>query len=211
MSCQGFEGDPFTWRNNSHTSAHYTCERLDRAVANKDWMSRFPLYHIINGEPRHSDHRPVIVNTDPPRGGGGGRGPPPFHFEASWVEEDDCAAIMENAWKTSMEARGDSVGGAIQNVARELGDWERNVLGGLEKSIKRTRKALEECRRRVVSSESVNREELLKLKLEKLEEKKNMYWRQRAKVHWLDIGDRNTRFFHQYASERKRRSHIKNW
>jgi hypothetical protein len=79
---------------------------------------------------------------------------------------------------------------------------------GLEKSIKRTRKALEECRRRVVSSESVGREELLKLKLEKLEEKKNIYWHQRAKVHWLDKGDRSTRFFHQYASERRRRNRI---
>lgn len=125
----GFEGDPFTWRNNSHNSAHYIRERLDRAVANKDWMSRFPLYHIINGEPRHSDHRSVIVNTDPPRVGGDGRGPPAFRFEASWVEEDDCATIVENAWKTSMVARGDNVGGAIQNVARELGEWGRNVLG----------------------------------------------------------------------------------
>ena len=64
----GFEGDPFTWRNNNHSSDLYIRERLDRAVANKDWTSRFPLYHIINGEPRHSDHRPVIVDTDPPSG-----------------------------------------------------------------------------------------------------------------------------------------------
>jgi hypothetical protein len=54
----------------------------------------------------------------------------------------------------------------------------------------------------------VHSEEILKFKLEKLEEKRNLYWRQRAKVHWLEKGDRNTRFFHQYASEWKRRSHI---
>jgi hypothetical protein len=108
---------------------------------------------------------------------------------------------------------GDGVGRAIQNVARELGDWGRNVLGRLEKSIKKqgrrskTRKALEE-RRRVVSGESVHMEEILKFKLQKLEEKKNLYWHQRAKVHWLDKGDRSTRFFHQYASKRKQRSRI---
>jgi hypothetical protein len=39
---------------------------------------------------------------------------------------------------------------------------------------KKTRKALEECRRRVVSGDSVRREEILKFKLEKLEEKKNL-------------------------------------
>lgn len=46
----------------------------------------------------------------------------------------------------------------------------------------------------MVSSDSVRREEILRFKLEKLEEKKNLYWRQRAKAHWLDKGDRSTRF-----------------
>jgi hypothetical protein len=32
----GFEGDVFTWRNNSHISEHYIRERLDRAVADGD-------------------------------------------------------------------------------------------------------------------------------------------------------------------------------
>jgi hypothetical protein len=52
----------------------------------------------------------------------------------------------------------------------------------------------------------VDREEVLKHKLLKLEEQKNIYWRQRAKVHWLKDGDRNTHFFHKYASERRKSS-----
>jgi hypothetical protein len=32
----GFTGDPFTWRNNRHTSSSYIWERLDRAVASGD-------------------------------------------------------------------------------------------------------------------------------------------------------------------------------
>lgn len=38
-----------------------TRERLDRAVANSAWRARFPLVRVINGDPRHSDHRPIIV------------------------------------------------------------------------------------------------------------------------------------------------------
>jgi hypothetical protein len=57
----GFVGDPFTWRNNWHLAQGYVRERLDRAVANVEWRCLFPLYKVINGDPRHSDHRPVIV------------------------------------------------------------------------------------------------------------------------------------------------------
>ena len=55
------------------------------------------------------------------------------------------------------------------------GSGGRNVLSELEKDIKKTRKKLEECQRRVVSSESVQRVEFLKFKLERLEDKKNLY------------------------------------
>ena len=36
-----------------------------------------------------------------------------------------------------------------------------------------------------------------------------MYWRQRAQTHWLKNGDRNTKFYHAFASERRRRNRIK--
>lgn len=204
----GFEGDPFTWRNNSHTLEGYIRERLDRAVACGEWTARFSLYRVRNGEPRHSDHRPIIVDTEtvlPRRGEQGQHG---FRFEASWVEEEQCAHVVGNAWRKAMEVNGAKVGEAIQSVAQELGDWSRNVLGDLEKRIKRAKKNLEECRRGRVSQENIRREEILKYKLSKLEDQKNTYWRQRAKAHWLQGGDRNTRFFHKYASERRRRSRI---
>lgn len=93
----GFEGDLFTWRNNSHNSEHYIRKRLDRVVADGDWIAKFPLYRVINGEPRHSDHRPIIVDTNPP-GGSGSRGRRQgFRFEAGWVEEEQCEVIVANA------------------------------------------------------------------------------------------------------------------
>jgi len=59
----GFVGDIFTWRNHHHNVAGYIRERLDRAVACGEWRRANPLVRVINGDPRHSDHRPVIVDT----------------------------------------------------------------------------------------------------------------------------------------------------
>lgn len=43
----------------------------------------------------------------------------------------------------------------------------------------------------------------------RLLEKKEIFWRQRAKQFWLRDGDKNTRFFHRYASVRKAHNKIK--
>jgi hypothetical protein len=58
----GFKGDPFSWRNNCNVASNYIKERLDRAVATKEWCAHFPAFRVINGDPRHSDHRLVIWN-----------------------------------------------------------------------------------------------------------------------------------------------------
>lgn len=131
-----------------------------------------------------------------------------FRFEAGWAEEDHCAVIVDNAWKLATQVRGGKVEDAMQGVASELWDWSRNILGDLERRIKFVRKKLEMCRRLPINSQSVGREEILKYKLEKLVEQQNLYWKQRAHAHWLDNGDRNTIFFHQYASERRKKSRI---
>jgi hypothetical protein len=93
---------------------------------------------------------------------------------------------------------------ALQGLALVLQDRSRNILGDLEKRIKRACKC-----RGAIEGNLANRVELLKFKLERLEEQRNLYWRPRVKVHWLDKGDRNTKFFHQYATERKRKSRIR--
>lgn len=39
-------------------------------------------------------------------------------------------------------------------------------------------------------------------------EKEDYFWRQRAKMFWLQQGDQNINFFHKHASSKKRQNHI---
>ena len=55
----------------------------------------------------------------------------------------------------------------------------------------------------------MNKEHLLRFKLSRLEDQYDLFWKQRAHAHWLKNSDRNTGFFHAYASERRRVNAIK--
>ena len=94
----GFQGDPFTWRNNSHCISTYIKERLDRAVATIEWCNHFPNYRVINGDPGHSDHRPIIIYVHEERDNFVTREESrTFHFEARWLEEEKCDEVVHNA------------------------------------------------------------------------------------------------------------------
>ena len=153
----GFSGDVFTWRNKHNKGSTYIRERLDRAVANVSWRMKFPLVNVKNGDTYHSDHRPVVVDTEmihKCRGGGGG-----FKFEASWVKEAGCREVIEGAWGQRGDAGGD-LGERLRGVASSLKDWSENVLGDLEKRLRGAKKELEKWRRAPISDLSVQREAL---------------------------------------------------
>ena len=82
------------------------------------------------------------------------------------------------------------------------------MLGGLEKWLKQAKRELERWRRAPICDESVGREVVWSFKVDQLEEQIDTYWRQRAHINWLQFGDRNTSFFHNACSERKRRNGI---
>lgn len=146
MDDLGFKGDTFTWRNHSHRRERYIRERLDRAVANVAWRSLFPLVEVINGDPRHLDHRPVMIRLD--GGATPSDGAPPrnnFKFEARWLQEDGCADLVQKAWLEAFDTGAVNVSEGLGEVAGVLADWNRNVLGDLEKRIKKMKKELGAC------------------------------------------------------------------
>lgn len=206
----GFIGDPYTWRNNHHIAARYIRERLDRAVANSAWRLIFPIVKVINGDPRHSDHRPIIIDV-------GTRERREWiqqmeslpKFEARWLEEDDCMARVEEAWKMALAESDTTLMEVQMRMLGELWEWDRNVLGELERKINNIKKELEKCRRQNISEYNVNREHLLCYKLQRLQDQQNVYWKQRAHNTWLTKGDRNTSFFHAFASKRKRKNFVR--
>jgi hypothetical protein len=53
-----------------------------------------------------------------------------------------------------------------------------------------------------------NFRKFLKTHLLNLLEAKRLYWKQRATIRWVKIGDENTKLFHSIATQKFRRNHI---
>jgi len=126
----------------------YVRERLNRALANMDWRIKFATFQVVNGDPRHSDHRLVIISTER-RAERGVQGSKPFFFEAGWLEEEKCAEVVKEGWEQGMDEGLSTVEQLVGQVASNLPCWSSDVLVGWEKRRKKIKKELELCRRRL--------------------------------------------------------------
>lgn len=174
-------------------------ERLDRGMANNEWMNWFPR-EVRVLEVSTSDHLPLYICLNRqvyrPR-------ERRFRFENSWIKESDCRNIIHQCW--NMEGLDDIVEKMVRCCAKLE---EGGLLKELKAKMEVCRKDMRKFRSRR-DSKGVLQYNRVRWEYLCLLEKQEIYWKQRAKQFWLREGDKNTRFFHKYASVRKENNSIK--
>ena len=188
------DGYPFTWFK-SLGSDRAVEERLDRALGNEAWYQIFPNATLDNLVAPVSDHYPILLNRIPivrPT-----RGTNTFRFENAWRMEPSLRDVVHSCWQQYNE--GDIVS-KLEGCAEDLKHWSKTHCNKLKIDI-------EECRRDLIrfrgSSDMVFYEGLQR-RMTHLLVQEDLYWRQRAKIHWYKDGDLNTKFFHSSATARKK-------
>ncbi|KAA3461526.1 reverse transcriptase [Gossypium australe] len=178
----GYSGVRFTWERGNFAATNIR-ERLDRAVANEGWRTLFPkgtVYHLPHSM---SDHCPLVINTmserTPVRNS-------QFNVQQSW--DSSSGSIVEK----------------LESLQRDLKEWESSIKKGKEGLKKKLSKDLELLMAEERDDATLERIIDTKVRLNLEIDRDELYWEQRARANWLKAGDKNSAFFHKYASTRKR-------
>lgn len=101
----------------------------------------------------------------------------------------------------------------LANVKREVIGWNKYVFGRVELEIKKKLAELQGIQDSIASIEDVRKEKILREELERLLNREETMWAQKARSDWVSFGDRNTRYFQTVVRQRRAMSrivHIKN-
>jgi hypothetical protein len=131
-------------------------------------------------------------------------------FEAKWLQEKGFQEKVQQTWEAvTNENPTDNVLTKLNKLHGALHEWDANVLQNPRKRLKKAQDKLEKAMNGPmnVENETVAKEmaELIDLLLKQEE----MHWMQCSRANWLRHGDRNTSFFHHYATARRKKNFIK--
>ncbi|XP_071679912.1 uncharacterized protein [Lolium perenne] len=155
-----------------------------------------------------SDHRPILVDTEPPDPGI--QRPPSRKFEAKWMHEENFREVVEQAWESASSAS--AVGGVVarlEQMHKALHDWDSGFLKRPKKRLRKAQQELEKAMNGPMTDDNAAKAKEMADLVEILLEQEELHWLQRARANWLMHGDQNTSFFHQFASARRKRNMIK--
>ena len=201
----GFVGPQFTWSKH-YAVGHLVWERLDRGLANYEWLRRFAGAKVHHLHSNSSDHCPLwIVPSDLIVD----RKNKPFRFEEIWLPDKGCTDTVEVFWLSNgFEQSEDRVIKKIEKYGYELTRWSREKFGSVRKELERNRRLLTEAEKEAMTSGLNYRIRDIKKEIDVLLDRENRMWLQRSKVLWAAQGDKNSRFFHSKATKRCRKNFI---
>jgi hypothetical protein len=185
----GLTGPRFTWQN-ERDEGLFSQERLDRAFGNTDWCGLYPKAHVEVMVECSSDHAPLCISCSSSRGGVRQK-PRCFRYEAGWSKKAGPKEIIKQVWRQK-----ESINNSWQESKRELLQWRRKEVQPTKENIAKKSELPHQLQEGVGHTRQ-GEIKGLQAEISELFEQEELMWRQRAKMHWLKEGDKNTHFFHE--------------
>nr|XP_023921575.1 uncharacterized protein LOC112033027 [Quercus suber] len=127
-----------------------------------------------------------------------------------WTSDPGYSNTVSRAWTHQVECT--PMHRAVTKLKwckKKLKRWSRQHFRNVKNQIKKTKELLWKAEEESIRTENIQEVDRLKTELNKLCEKEENMWHQRSRVQWIKDGDKNTKFFHGTAAQRKQQNFIK--
>uniref|UniRef100_A0A803PAT0 Reverse transcriptase domain-containing protein n=1 Tax=Cannabis sativa TaxID=3483 RepID=A0A803PAT0_CANSA len=211
-----FLGNRYTWSNKTIS------ERLDWVVVSESWSDFYPNHSLQHLGYYGSDHRVLKLSLAPTSINYTANRTRRFRFENNWLEDPSFYDVVKNVWNStlvpdSVQGHHNPLVGGYRSFLKKQGDcisslknWNRDNNLLFKTRIQHLTHEINMIQDKLfLNDEDKARLGRLQSLLDALLYKEEIYWKQRARVRWLNAGDRNTKFFHKHATSRRKTNHIK--
>lgn len=184
-------GDPLSWRGVRYV--HLVRCRLDRAISNSMWAELYPSARCEYLSYEGSDHKPIISYWDPTRKKGKGL----FRYDRRLRDNEQVKKIIAECW---IEAPHLSVDNRLSKVRGVLVKWSKEQRANSRVCIEKNKADLE-----IAMTSPINNDALIRAineNLSKAYKAEEDYWKQRSRILWLTLGEKNSSYFHAISRGR---------
>ncbi|XP_015959652.1 uncharacterized protein LOC107483543 [Arachis duranensis] len=181
-----------------------SCSRIDRVLVNIEWTEKFPDIRLKGGPRGLSNHCSLILEGT--RLGGG---PRPFRSLDSWFTHEGFLRMVKNEQRSLGEAQFTC---KLRALTVPLRQWHNDNFRDMDKRLMRFEKEITRLDNLVsdgiYDGTTEARRKVLVSFCEKWYIRKEIHWKQMSRSKHAANMDKNTRYFHNIASARRRNNRI---
>lgn len=211
LSDMGYQGPMFTWCNKREEGV--ICKKLDRVLINDVALQKFSSAYSVFEAGGCSDHMRCKIQIFPPNE----KMRRPFKYVNAIGKLDAFLPLVQDFWNstpklfhsTSALYRFSKKLKNLKPLIRELG---KEKLGNLTKKAKEAHERLCEKQNVTLSNPSgtaIQEEAEAYEKWLHVASLEEDFLKQRAKLHWLEVGDQNNKTFHNAIKSRQAQNTIR--
>ncbi|GAV92473.1 hypothetical protein CFOL_v3_35852, partial [Cephalotus follicularis] len=198
----------YSW-SNKRTGAGAVAKKIDRVMGNWGWFKVYGQVQALFLPPGISDHSPCILQFRKPSF----TGSRPFKYLNVWASHPSFLEVVKQVWAQPVVASPlDAIGMKLRLLKRALKEFHSTHFKDLETECTRLRLLIETQQALLdvnpANAEARNQEKKLMEEYYEASRKEEIYFKQKARINWLKLGDSNSKYFHKVVRVRQARNSI---